>query len=138
METTEESSFETLESLATLLCRRVIKHFIYAYTPFLNDLQDPRTLSPASPYSQVRIRLEKPCAVILADAPLIELTRSSNPYHDEDAKILFAEWEQSIRSRGQDQTRIPFPLQGTLSSWIALQEALPTSVGQNSALSGTE
>ena len=67
---TEESAFETLESLATHLSARIIKYFIYAYNP---AFQRPRIQSSSthrsSVFSNVRVCLEKPSAVIFADAP---------------------------------------------------------------------
>lgn len=113
---TEESSYETLESLAAHLNRRILKYFIYPYQPFIRSLE-PATLNTFS-WSQVRICVEKPTAVVLADAPVIEIVRTSDPTTDGEALKLHGEWLDNVRRRGALGTRAPFPLQGTLSSWI--------------------
>jgi hypothetical protein len=117
-QTTEESSFETLESLATLLSQRIIKYFIYVYTPSYDSADPLNLLGPRDTcFSQVRISLEKPSAVMFADAPMIEVVRTSDPTSDPDAKRLFNEWKLRIQ-KGNQLRRVPFPLQGTLSAWI--------------------
>ncbi|KAL2358501.1 Dihydroneopterin aldolase-domain-containing protein [Cryomyces antarcticus] len=63
VKTIEQSSFETLESLATEEAEQLMRQFVL----------------PETPGSNVRIRLEKPLAVPFADAPAIEIFRSSDP-----------------------------------------------------------
>jgi Dihydroneopterin aldolase len=106
--TVEESSFETLESLATHLSKRVIKYFIYPYSPGQEI------------FSQVRICLEKPSAIMFADAPAIEIIRSSDPSLDVESKKLYEEWFQNDDEHeiGAFRPGIPFPLQGRLDEWI--------------------
>lgn len=117
---TEESAFETLESLATHLSARIIKYFIYAYNP---AFQRPRIQSSSthrsSVFSNVRVCLEKPSAVIFADAPSVEILRSSNPHEDKDAERLWDECESYAEGNDLVPGRIPYPLQGTLSAWIS-------------------
>jgi hypothetical protein len=55
--------------------------------------------------------LEKPTAVIFADAPMIEMLLDSNPSHNGVAEEVF-------RKVGQAK-RPPFPLEGRLDEWIA-------------------
>ena len=112
-ETVEESSFETLESLATHLSKRIIKYFIYPYSPGQEI------------FSQVRISLEKPSAIRFADAPAIEIIRTSDPRLDTDSKKLYEEWfrDEEEDDIGLRRPGIPFPLQGRLDTWI--QEMCP-------------
>ena len=83
------------------------RHKLPFHPPYPNDCT----------WSQIRISLEKPSAVILADAPVIEIVRSSNP-QDEDTKRLYNEWTRSAHSNDLNKGRVPFPLQGKLSTWI--------------------
>lgn len=118
---TEESSFETLESLATHLSDRLIKYFIYAYTPYFGKPVFQMTAEPDhTTFSEVRICLEKPSAITFADAPSIEIIRSSDPSKNKDAGRLFREWLGYIKGKDALEARIPYPLQGTLSGWISL------------------
>ncbi|KAK7609043.1 Dihydroneopterin aldolase-domain-containing protein [Phyllosticta paracitricarpa] len=63
VELMEKSSFETLEALAEQLAMKCLSGF---EVPLPN---------PQEGYPSVRIRLEKPSAVPLADAPMIEISR---------------------------------------------------------------
>jgi hypothetical protein len=98
----EESSFETLESLATHLSKRIIKHWIFPYTS-------------KEPFANVKISLVKPSATTFADAPVVTITRSSNPAADGTAKTLWEEW---LSWNTGVETRLPFPHQGRFDSWI--------------------
>lgn len=71
-------------------------------------------------YSEVRICLEKPSAVTFADAPSIEVRRSSDPRVDKDAEILLGQWLGYAAGKEPLEACIPYPLQGTLSEWISL------------------
>lgn len=95
----EESSFETLETLATHLAKRVIKHFIYAYDDIDND-------------SMVKIILEKPSATTFAETPVISITRSSNP------KVGMARLLWDERQAIKNPPKLEFPHQGRLDVWI--------------------
>jgi len=117
--TTEESSFGTLESLATHLSARIIKYFIYAYTPYLRRPMEPFASTQSSNvFSNVRVCLEKPSAVIFADSPSIEIIRSSNPQEDRDAEKLWTECLKHAEGNDLQRAVIPYPLQGKLSAWI--------------------
>ena len=59
MQIIQETSFETLESLANFT---------------IKQLQD-ELLDQATPGARVRLRLEKPRAIAFADAPAVEVTR---------------------------------------------------------------
>ncbi|KAI9841406.1 MAG: hypothetical protein M1837_000739, partial [Sclerophora amabilis] len=61
VKTVEESAFETLETLATKAVSILIKHFVFRVCPGV----------------EVRIRVEKPSAVTLAEAPGIEIVRQT-------------------------------------------------------------
>jgi hypothetical protein len=118
--TTEESAFETLESLATHLSARIIKYFIYAYTPYLQGPVSPISATHHSnDFGNVRICLEKPSAVTFADAPSVETLRSSNPHEDKDAERLWGECLSYAEGNDLQAAQIPYPLQGTLSAWIS-------------------
>lgn len=66
-QTIEESSFETLESLAEHVWNRILTLFLQTHVPLLGtEIHDVH----------VRIRLEKPSAVTFADAPVIEIIRT--------------------------------------------------------------
>jgi hypothetical protein len=118
--TTEKSSFETLELLVTHLSGRIIKYFIYAYTPYFRRPEWPFPPNcHSNAFSNVRICLEKPSAVTFADAPSIEIIRSSDPKEDSDAERLWAEYLNYAEGDDLQAAGIPYPLKGTLSSWIS-------------------
>lgn len=98
--TVEESSYETLESLAEDLAAKVVKYFILA------NENGPVPSEAAG----VRITIEKPSAVPLADAPVIEIYRSAEQ-SDAWCKRLVAEM-------GSKRPQIPFPLQGRLDDFL--------------------
>ncbi|KAI9814698.1 MAG: hypothetical protein M1832_005697 [Thelocarpon impressellum] len=90
----EESVFETLESLATWVASMVIKCFMFRFGPLV-----------------LRLRVEKPTAVMLAEAPGVEITRTSSQT-DPFARQL---WDDCGR-RCPDP--IPFPLKGRLDAHL--------------------
>lgn len=100
VKTVEESSFETLESLAEEIAHRVIKFFVFAYYA-----TDP-SLEPAG----VRVKIEKPAAVPLADAPAVELFRSSD--------IQGAFGKRLWNELGSKRPQIPYPLPGRLDEYL--------------------
>ncbi|KAI9721390.1 MAG: hypothetical protein M1828_005139 [Chrysothrix sp. TS-e1954] len=100
--TVEESSFRTLESLAESIAARLVKHYLCAY---LGTKAQPL---PAA--AGVRVTIEKPIAVIQADAPSISIYRSANP-NDDFAKRMLAEL-------GNKNNSIPFPLEGRLDDFL--------------------
>lgn len=59
----EESSFETLESLATTVVAQLMNGFVHSFSPGAN----------------IRLRVTKPMAVPFADAPAIEIFRAFKP-----------------------------------------------------------
>lgn len=101
LQTIEESSFETLESLAQHITDRIIRRWSYFHTP-------------KGIYSQVRITLEKPSAVTFADAPAIEIVRSSDPSSDNNTKGMYDEW---LLYSGEENM-VPFPLKGRLDDFL--------------------
>ena len=70
-------------------------------------------------FSNVRIRLEKPSAITFADAPSIEVLRSSDPHEDKDAERLWGECLSYAEGNNLQAAQIPYPLEGTLSAWIS-------------------
>ncbi|KAH8657431.1 Dihydroneopterin aldolase-domain-containing protein [Tricladium varicosporioides] len=101
VKTIEESSFQTLEALATHVCRRIIRYFLLPhYREREGDLDE------ISDIPNVKICLEKPTAVTMADAPVIELAMSAR-----DSGL----WELC------PITKVPFPLSSTLDHWISSQ-----------------
>lgn len=98
----EESAFETLESLAAHLVCRIIKHFIFPYTT-------------REPFPTVSISLVKPSATTFADAPVVTVSRSSDPAKDATSKTLWEEW---LSWNTGVESRVPFPYQGRLDGWI--------------------
>jgi len=98
--TVEESSYETLESLADDLAAKVVKYFILANEAGLGGME------PAG----VRITIEKPSAVPFADAPVIEIYRSAEQ-SDPWCKRLAVEM-------GTKRPQVPFPLQGRLDEFL--------------------
>ncbi len=107
----EESAFETLESLAIHLTSRITKHFIFPY-------------HTRKPFPIVTISLTKPSATTFADAPIVTVSRSSDPEKDERSKQLWDEWISW--NMGRD-SMIPYPFHGKLDHWI--QENFPGDYG---------
>ena len=97
--TVEESSYETLESLAEDLAARIIKFFV---------LSQPPTALPAP--AGVRITIEKPNAIPFADAPVIEIYRSAE---ESDVHV-----KKMVAELGLKRPQIPFPLQGRLDEFL--------------------
>lgn len=96
----EESSFQTLEALATHVGQRIIKYFLI-----------PRTShSTGGPYERIKICLEKPTAVTFADAPAVEILVDADPSINNLA-------QQLLKSNVKRKT-LPFPLQSRLDLWI--------------------
>lgn len=104
-----------------MLCDRVIKYFIHAYLPFREHLanDDRKIPVPEARWSQVKVTIEKPCAVMFAESPSIEVTRSASPLGNQDAPAVYEQWMLAVKASPRSKLRIPFPLQGKLSSWIA-------------------
>jgi hypothetical protein len=71
-------------------------------------------------FGEVRICLDKPSAITFAEAPSIEIVRSSDPAKDKDAERLMGEWVSYADGKDTVGKRIPYPLQGKLSEWISL------------------
>ncbi|KAI9759884.1 MAG: hypothetical protein M4579_002009 [Chaenotheca gracillima] len=88
----EESAFETLEALATEVVSTLILHFVFRVCPG----------------AEVRIKIEKPSAVPLADAPSIEIVRQSNLRYPLASKL--------VKRQGKN---VPFPLQGRLDEFLS-------------------
>ena len=99
--TIEESSFQTLEALATHVGRRILKYFL---SPIVVHRGGGGT------HERIKICLEKPTAVTFAEAPAVEILIDSNPDVNGFARHLL---------RGNMKARKPpFPLQGSLNQWI--------------------
>lgn len=107
----EESAFETLESLAIHLTSRIIKHFVFPYTT-------------RKPFPTVTVELVKPSATTFADAPVVTVSRSSDPDKDDTSKTLWEEWNSWNMGR---ESLVPFPYQGRLDQWI--QDHFPGDIG---------
>lgn len=88
-----------MESLAEELAARLIKYFIL-----------PRQHSEPGP-AGVRVRIEKPSAVVSAEAPAIEIYRSADP------KDPFA--KRMINELGSKRPQIPFPLLSRLDDFLS-------------------
>lgn len=107
--TIEESSFETLETLAIHVADRLGALFIDQYDPaddrgdwaLPNDSSEQRSCTPIT----MKILLEKPTAVTFADAPAVEIVKT------------FA----GQRDMARDLLKVPFPLTGRLDEWLACQ-----------------
>lgn len=98
VKTVEESSYETLESLAEELAARAVKYFIL-----------PVQTAPHEA-AGIRIRIEKPSAVPFADAPAVEIYRQAET-SSEFGKRMIVEL-------GGKRPRVPFPLQGRLDEFL--------------------
>jgi len=113
VKTLEESSFETLEALAAHIGRRVIRYFLI---PSFPDNHAAKVLLQSLPnnihFHRVRISLEKPTAVMLADASVVEMLVDSDPSRNGMAKKLWEAWLEHAAVP-------PFPLQGRLDEYIA-------------------
>jgi hypothetical protein len=66
-------------------------------------------------HQRVRIRLEKPTAVMFADAPAVEILVDSDPKVNRDVESLWRDYEV-VRQP-------PFPLESRLDEWISLNES---------------
>lgn len=101
-QTIEESSFETLESLAEELASRIVKYYIV--------LKQQTSTGPTP--AGVRIKIEKPSAVPRAEAPAVEIYR--------DVEALRGD-KRKASEVGSKLLSVPFPLPGrldeVLSSW---------------------
>lgn len=106
VKTIEESSFQTLEALASRLSANIIKYFLIPHFP--QGLK-PKCLEGNSGlnHQHIRISLEKPIATTFADAPIIELLIDSDPSKSEAVKAL---WKTGSKQP-------PFPLTGRLDEW---------------------
>lgn len=82
-----ESSFQTLEALATLLGQRLVSFYI----SLLKGKQ-------AEKYPRFTISLSKPTAVTFADAPTIEILVDSNPQNNKSVAILWQNHQESTSS----------------------------------------
>lgn len=88
-----------MESLAEELAARVIKYFIM-----------PKQQFPLPEPAGVRVRIEKPSAVPMADAPSIEIYRSAESHDPFGKRMLF--------ELGSKRPKIPFPLEGRLDEFL--------------------
>lgn len=100
-QTIEETSFETLEALAACIGRRVFRHWL-----------KPR-ISNAVNHGRLRICLEKPTAVIFADAPAVEILLDTD--RSETTKAL---WNSIAGIEKDDLPRVEYPLETSLQEWI--------------------
>ncbi|RDL36888.1 uncharacterized protein BP5553_06240 [Venustampulla echinocandica] len=105
IKTMEESSFQTLEALATHLGDRINECFILPTGAAVIN-SDGTYLFP-----DIKICLEKPTAVTFADAPTVELLVHSDPLKNKTTEKFY---EVSAR----DMPEVPFPLQGRLDEWL--------------------
>lgn len=94
-QTIEETVFETLESLTTKVLSMLIKHVIFR----------------VALGADVRLRVDKPSAVVFAAAPGVEIVRRSDP-SDPFASKLWAE------CGGRCPDHIPCPLEGRLDAHL--------------------
>lgn len=106
----EESSFQTLEALASHISQRIIIYFLIPHYP-ADQQEDTKNPLPGWNYQRIRIKLEKPTAVTFADAPVVEMLVDSDPKINKDVGSL---WENAGVVRLP-----PFPLEGKLGDWIA-------------------
>ncbi len=63
----------------------------------------------------MRIRLEKPTAVMFADSPAVEMLVDSDPRVNRDIEGLWNDYEVVKQP--------PFPLESRLDEWISLNES---------------
>ncbi|KUJ22751.1 uncharacterized protein LY89DRAFT_728868 [Mollisia scopiformis] len=106
--TIEESSFQTLEALATFLTTRIITLFLIPHHSYTAPV-------PTSPHHhpQIRMTLCKPTAVTFADNPVVEFLTDTDPGNNELAEKC---WKELGRVK-----KPPFPLQGRLDDWLTMQ-----------------
>ena len=100
-QTIEESNFETLESMAEEIASRLLKFFVIAKRPSSTD-----TMEAAG----VRVKIKKPIAVPMAEAPAVEIYRSADP-NDAFGKRMLSEL-------GPKRPQVPFPLEGRLDDFL--------------------
>jgi len=117
-QTIEESSFQTLESLASHIGYRIARYIVepvrrHHYSNFVKKTNTDYIDWKGSPdddvpqsFPRIKISLEKPTAVTLADAPVVELLIDTN---DELLRASIS---------GSDGIAPPFPLQGRLDEWM--------------------
>jgi hypothetical protein len=94
------------------LARYIIKYFIiplYHSHPEEDILNTDRIS-----FQCIKIRLEKPTAVTLADVAGVEFFVDSNPRSSETIKKL---WQRNPQAM-QGAVAPPFPLQGRLDEWV--------------------
>jgi hypothetical protein len=103
-QTIEESSFQTLEALAAQVSHRIIQYFLIPRTCHGDD----------GPLERIKICLEKPTAVTIADAPAVEILVEADP-------ALNSFTQRLLRSNAEKKIP-PFPLEGRLDSWIQENE----------------
>ncbi len=96
LQTVEEAAAKTLESLATKVISNLLKLCLFHYDEWVFD---------------VRVKIDKPSAVIDADAAGVEMTRSSD-LNEGLAKIAWEECGKRI------PTEIEFPIKGRLDDWM--------------------
>ena len=82
----ETSSFQTLETLAAYLCQLIIEDYVI---PVYRSEQKDSTDSLRD-YPTVKVALEKPTAVMMADAPCVELIVDSSPDRNPDIESLWS------------------------------------------------
>lgn len=127
LQSTEESSFQTLEALAQHLITRIIQYILIPHSSFKypslssSGLPVPSyhpssssqsTSSKPHNHPRIKISLSKPTAVMFADAPTVEMMLDSDPESNEVARSV---WENVAK---EGVTRVPFPLDGRLDEWI--------------------
>jgi hypothetical protein len=90
------------------LSTKIIKYFLIPHFP---DSLRADVLEGRGKHNHQRIciSLEKPTAVMFADAPVVEVLVDSDPSKSEVVKAL---WESHTNAM-----QPPFPLQGTLATW---------------------
>ncbi|EKD11888.1 dihydropteroate synthase [Drepanopeziza brunnea f. sp. 'multigermtubi' MB_m1] len=120
-QSTEESSFQTLEALAEHLITRLIRYIVIPHlltslphsTPTPAQTPTPSsTAPPGRTYPRIKIALSKPTAVTFADAPTVEMAVDADPGASEIAARVWGE------VGGEGGRKVPFPLMGRLDEWI--------------------
>lgn len=118
VKTIEESPFQTLEALATHLSTNLIKYFLIPHFPPELKVECLEGKGRHN-HQRLRISLEKPTAVMFADAPIVEVMVDSDPSHSEAMNALWKDIGASIHP--------PFPLQGRLADWEKEKENVKLS-----------
>ncbi|KAG0650696.1 hypothetical protein D0Z07_2484 [Hyphodiscus hymeniophilus] len=117
VKTMEESSFQTLESLASHLAWKISRYIVYPH--FVKHFEVREMNDPSFHFPCIKIGLSKPTAVTLADTPVVEICV--------DSRELFARAPPCAVS-------LPFPLQGPVEEWI--KEHDPEGSKKNPVLGG--